>query len=54
MHTLPPYLKEDTFPVSGMLARRGISLPTHVNLQDDDIDYVTERFLARLKPLRLR
>jgi perosamine synthetase len=48
MHTLPPYLQEDTFPVSGMLGRRGISLPTHVNLSDDDIDYVVERFLSRL------
>ncbi|TFV83259.1 DegT/DnrJ/EryC1/StrS family aminotransferase [Blastococcus sp. CT_GayMR20] len=54
MHTLPPYLQEDTFPVSGMLGRRGISLPTHVNLRDDDIDHVAERFLARLAPLRLR
>lgn len=48
MHTLPPYLQEDTFPVSGMLGRRGISLPTHVNLGDDDVDYVVERFLGRL------
>jgi perosamine synthetase len=54
MHTLPPYFQEDTFPVSGMLGRRGISLPTHVNLRDDDVDHVAERFLARLAPLRLR
>jgi perosamine synthetase len=48
MHQLPPYAQVDTFPVSTMLARRGLSLPTHVNLEDDDLDYVAERLLARL------
>jgi perosamine synthetase len=49
MHTLPPYLQEDTFPVSGMLGRRGISLPTHVNLSDDDVDHVVEHLLRHLR-----
>jgi perosamine synthetase len=48
MHQLPPYEQADTFPVSTMLARRGLSLPTHVNLEDDELDYVAERLLARL------
>jgi perosamine synthetase len=51
MHQLPPYAQEDTFPVSTELARRGISLPTHVNLTDDDLDRVADRFLARLAAL---
>jgi perosamine synthetase len=48
MHELPPYQQDDPFPVSSMLARRGISLPTHVNLEDGDIDHVVERLLAHL------
>jgi perosamine synthetase len=48
MHTLPPYAQEDTFPVSTMLGRRGISLPTHVNLEDGDLQLVAERLLHHL------
>jgi perosamine synthetase len=48
MHELPPYQQQDTFPVSTMLSRRGLSLPTHVNLEDGDIDYVVERLLTHL------
>jgi perosamine synthetase len=48
MHTLPPYAQQNTFPVSTSLGQRGISLPTHVNLTDNDVDYVAEQLLAYL------
>jgi perosamine synthetase len=51
MHTLPPYAQEDTFPVSTMLGRRGVSLPTHVNLSDDDLQVVAERLLHHLSSM---
>lgn len=36
MHILPPYNNSQKFPVSDDWAHRGISLPTHCNLTDDD------------------
>ena len=41
MHVLPPY-KEPSgkYPVADSLARRGISLPTHALLTEDDVRYV--------------
>jgi perosamine synthetase len=51
MHTLPPYAQEDRFPVSTMLGRRGVSLPTHVNLDDGDVDHVAERLLRHLSSI---
>ena len=51
MHTLPPYLQEDRFPVATMLGRRGISLPTHVNLEDEDLERVAQRLRHHLSSL---
>jgi perosamine synthetase len=51
MHTLPPYAQEDRFPVSTMLGRRGLSLPTHVNLLDEDLQAVAERLLHHLSSM---
>lgn len=48
MHELPMYEQDEQLPVSSMLGRRGLSLPTHVNLSDEDLDHVAERLLARL------
>lgn len=36
MHILPPYRNSQKFPVSDGWTHRGISLPTHCNLTDDD------------------
>jgi perosamine synthetase len=36
MHVLPPYRSSQKFPVSDSWTHRGISLPTHCNLTDDD------------------
>ncbi|MGD1075620.1 MAG: DegT/DnrJ/EryC1/StrS family aminotransferase [Thermodesulfovibrionales bacterium] len=46
MHVLPPYRdsdSEDTFPVATHLASRGLNLPTHASLTEDDIVYITGR-----------
>jgi perosamine synthetase len=51
MHTLPPYAQENRFPISTMLGRRGISLPTHVNLSDEDLQVVSERLLHHLSSM---
>jgi len=44
MHRLPPYLDENAhYPVAEGLAVRGISLPMHVLLTEEDVSYVTDR-----------
>ena len=41
MHVMPPYREADgTYPVAERLGARGISLPTHALLTDDDLDYI--------------
>ena len=43
--SLPPYFEPDweaKYPVSCELYKRGICLPTHVNLMFDDVDYICE------------
>lgn len=43
--SLPPYFEpdwKDKYPVSAELYERGLCLPTHVNLTDQDVDYVCE------------
>jgi len=42
MHVLPPYEEPVAdYPVADALARRGVSLPTHASLTEEDIRYVT-------------
>jgi perosamine synthetase len=44
MHTLPPYSDAPgSFPVADRLASRGICLPMHTLLTDDDIRYISQR-----------
>ncbi len=44
MHVLPPYKEQSgSYPVAESLAQRGISLPTHALLTEDDIRYVASR-----------
>jgi perosamine synthetase len=54
LHILPPYkMAAGSFPVAEGLARRGINLPTHGLLIEEDIAYVAARLgaiCATLKP----
>jgi len=41
LHLMPPYREPDgTYPVAEAIGRRGLSLPMHGKLTDDDVDYV--------------
>lgn len=45
MHVLPPYRGEAPvarFPVADRLSARGLSLPTHANLTEEDVAYVCD------------
>jgi perosamine synthetase len=43
MHVLPPYKEPDgRYPVAEAIARRGLNLPTHGLLTEEDIDYIAE------------
>lgn len=43
MHIMPPYLDETvSYPVAERLGARGISLPSHAELQDEDIRYICD------------
>jgi perosamine synthetase len=43
MHDLPPYRDAvGSFPEADRLSARGISLPTHGYLSDDDLDYICD------------
>ncbi|WP_353648260.1 DegT/DnrJ/EryC1/StrS family aminotransferase [Nakamurella sp. A5-74] len=53
MHQLPPYLDEQAvFPVADAISIGGISLPTHTQLTESDIDRITERLLHHLPAVR--
>jgi perosamine synthetase len=45
VHTLPPYEggRQGQYPIAERLGRRGISLPTHSRLSEEDVVYVCER-----------
>ncbi|VTU19010.1 DegT/DnrJ/EryC1/StrS family aminotransferase [Variovorax sp. PBL-E5] len=40
MHVLPPYLEDKTYPVADEWAQRGINLPTHQDLTQDDVNRI--------------
>lgn len=40
---------QSSFPVAESVSRRGICLPTHTLLTDDDVDYVCERLLEAVR-----
>jgi len=43
LHTMPPYeIGEERIPVAEELSRRGISLPSSVNLTAEQIDYIAD------------
>lgn len=49
MHVLPPY-RDDTrrYPVADHLAARGMNLPTHGLLSENDVDFVVARLRAHV------
>ncbi len=50
MHVLPPYAdRVRAFPVADRLAARGVNLPTHGKLTEDDVDYIVSRIRATLQ-----
>ena len=41
MHLMPPYREPDgTFPIAEDVARRGVTLPTHGMLLEEDVAYI--------------
>jgi perosamine synthetase len=42
MHVLPPYLEASSYPVADLWYQRGINLPTHQNITEDDVQRVVE------------
>jgi perosamine synthetase len=49
MHVMPPYRNDSRqFPVADHLAARGMNLPTHGLLSENDVDYVVARLRAHL------
>lgn len=44
MHVMPPYLEnEGRYPVSESISSRGINLPTHSQLTEEDIIYISDK-----------
>ncbi|MFZ4602710.1 MAG: DegT/DnrJ/EryC1/StrS family aminotransferase [Caulobacterales bacterium] len=50
MHVLPPYVSHERGPVerADWCAARGVNLPTHARLTDDDLDYIADSLAAVL------
>lgn len=42
MHVLPPYAQSGAFPVADLWAQRGINLPTHQGLTQDDVRRIAD------------
>lgn len=40
MHKMPPHFTNELFPIADDISSRGINLPTHLNLNQDDIKYI--------------
>lgn len=45
LHIMPPYLSNESFPVSEDISARGINLPTHGGLTEDDVKCVAEHLI---------
>jgi perosamine synthetase len=47
---MPPYFEPDAqYPIADWLARRGLSLPTHVQLTEAHVDRICERLIAHVR-----
>jgi len=55
MHQMPPYYEADGhYPVADSIARRGLTLPTHVQLTDSQIDRICERLTVHVAAVAAR
>jgi perosamine synthetase len=50
MHVLPPYAETGAYPNADWCAGRGLSLPSHGGLTDDDLDRVTASLARAIGP----
>jgi perosamine synthetase len=50
MHILPPYAESGGYPNADWCAARGLSLPSHGGLTDDDLDRVAASLARALEP----
>jgi perosamine synthetase len=48
MHIMPPYKEENAYPVADLWAQRGINLPTHLMLTEDDVQRIADNLSAAL------
>lgn len=46
MHTMPPYHENRRYPVAEDLSRRGVNLPTHGHLSEEDVQYISQQIMA--------
>ncbi len=51
MHIMPPYKEENSYPVADLWAQRGINLPTHQMLTEDDVQRIADKLSAALTSL---
>ena len=52
MHSLPPYRNSLNFPIADDWSRRGISLPTHCNLTDEDQERVVNALVISIAEIK--
>ena len=43
MHVMPPYYEDKTYPNAEYISKRGLNLPTHGLLTEEDIAYVCDK-----------
>lgn len=51
MHVLPPYAQQSSFPTSDKWACRGINLPTHLLVSQQDVEYIADALKEALVAL---
>ncbi len=49
MHSLPPYAEDSSYPVANLWAQRGINLPTHQDLTQNDVKHIVETLITALR-----
>lgn len=49
MHVLPPYKEDTSYPVADLWAQRGINLPTHQDLTQNDVQRVAQSLQTALR-----
>ncbi|MBA3536106.1 MAG: DegT/DnrJ/EryC1/StrS family aminotransferase [Tatlockia sp.] len=49
MHILPPYAEDRAYPVADLWAPRGINLPAHQDLTQNDVQRIVETLLTALR-----